>query len=125
MCADEGVDPDALVVHQDNGAPMKGAAFKATMDKVAVTASFSRPRVGDDNPFSEALLKTMKYVPQYSKGAFMSLAGAIVWVTRFVALYNHEHLHSGIGFVAPADRHAPLHSRAVAPGGGRSKGRVS
>jgi transposase InsO family protein len=53
LCAAEGVDPEALVVHQDNGAPMKGATFKATMDKLGVTASFSRPRVSDDNAFSE------------------------------------------------------------------------
>jgi transposase InsO family protein len=105
VCAAEGVDPDALVVHQDNGPPMKGATFKATMDKLGVTPSFSRPRVSDDNPFSEALFKTMKYVPEYPRAAFASLAAAIAWVTAFVAWYNHVHLHSGIGFVAPADRH--------------------
>jgi len=105
VCAAEGVDPNQLAVHQDNGAPMKGATFKATMDKLGVTASFSRPRVSDDNPFSEALFKTMKYVPEYPRGAFASLAAAIAWVTAFVAWYNHEHLHSGIGFIAPADRH--------------------
>lgn len=106
VCAAEGVDPEALVVHQDNGAPMKGATFKTTMDRLGVTASFSRPRVSDDNPFSEALFKTMKYVPRYPRRPFASLAAAAAWVTKFVAWYNHEHLHSGVGFVAPADRHA-------------------
>lgn len=105
VCPAEGVDPEILVIHQDNGAPMKGAIFKATMDKLGVTASFSRPRVSDDNPFSEALFKTLKYVPEYPKGPFASLAAAIAWVTRFVVWYNLEHLHSGIGFIAPADRH--------------------
>jgi len=105
LCAAEGVESDALVVHMDNGTPMKAATFKATMDRLGVTASFSRPRVSDDNPFSEALFKTMKYVPEYPKGPFASLAAAIAWVAKFVAWYNHEHLHSGIGFVAPADRH--------------------
>jgi transposase InsO family protein len=106
VCAAEGVDPSQLVLHQDNGAPMKGATFKATMDKLGVTASFSRPRVSDDNAFSESLFKTLKYVPEYPKGPFASLAAAIAWVTKFVDWYNNHHLHSGIGFVAPADRHA-------------------
>lgn len=105
VCAGQGVCPEQLVVHQDNGAPMKGATFKATMDKLGVTASFSRPPVSDDNPFSEALFKTMKYVPEYPKGAFCSLTAAIAWVSAFVDWYNHQHLHSAIGFVTPADRH--------------------
>lgn len=106
ICADETVDTDALVLHQDNGAPMKGATFKATMDALGVTASFSRPRVSDDNPFSEALFKTMKYVPEYPKKPFSSREEAEAWVSEFVAWYNHEHLHSSIGFITPADRHA-------------------
>lgn len=106
VCTAEGVDPEQLVVHMDNGTPMKGATFKATMDLLGVTASFSRPRVSDDNPFSEALFRTMKYVPEYPNKPFGSLKEAIAWVTAFVAWYNHEHLHSGIGYVTPADRHA-------------------
>lgn len=105
VCATNGVCSTELVIHQDNGSPMKGATFKATMDRLGVTASFSRPRVSDDNPFSEALFRTMKYVPEYPKKPFMSLADAIAWVTAFVSWYNHEHLHSGVGFVTPADRH--------------------
>lgn len=105
LCSTEAIDPNELAVHMDNGTPMKSATFKATMDRLGVTASFSRPRVSDDNPFSEALFKTMKYVPEYPKGPFASLVAAIAWVTRFVAWYNHHHLHSGIGFVTPADRH--------------------
>jgi len=106
VCTAAGVHPSELVIHQDNGSPMKGATFKATMDRLGVTASFSRPRVSDDNPFSEALFRTMKYVPEYPKKPFGSLEEAIAWVTAFVAWYNHEHLHSGIGYVTPADRHA-------------------
>ena len=105
LCSAEDVDPEQLAVHMDNGTPMKGATFKATMDRLGVTASFSRPRVSDDNPFSEALFRTLKYVPGYPKGPFASLAAAVAWVTAFVAWYNHDHLHSGIGFIAPADRH--------------------
>jgi putative transposase len=105
LCATDGLDPTSLVVHQDNGAPMKGATFKATMDRLGITASFSRPRVSDDNPFSEALYRTMKYRPCYPTKPFESLEQARLWVERFVAWYNHEHLHSAIGFVTPAARH--------------------
>ena len=62
--------------------------------------------MSDDNPYSEALFRTMKYRPGFPTKPFDSLAEARAWVAGFVAWYNHEHLHSGIGFVAPADRHA-------------------
>lgn len=107
VCLREGLEEGA-VIHQDNGGPMKGATFKATMDMLGVTASFSRPRVSDDNPFSEAAYRTLKYHPSYPRGAFESIDGAREWVRRFVDWYNHEHLHSGIGFVSPADRHAGM-----------------
>jgi transposase InsO family protein len=107
VCQREGLD-EGTVVHQDNGGPMKGATFKATMDMLGVTASFSRPRVSDDNPFSESAYRTLKYHPSYPRGAFESIEAAREWVAAFVAWYNHDHLHSGIGFVSPADRHAGL-----------------
>lgn len=99
---------EGVVLHQDNGGPMKGATFKATMDKLGVTASFSRPRVSDDNPFSESAYRTLKYHPAYPHGCFESLDAARTWVDQFVTWYNHHHLHSGIGFVSPADRHAGI-----------------
>jgi transposase InsO family protein len=105
LCAAEGLDPTCLVVHQDNGTPMKGATFKATMERLGVIPSFSRPRVSDDNPFSEALFRTMKYRPSYPRKPFTDLEAARDWVRVFTAWYNEEHLHSGIGFVTPADRH--------------------
>jgi len=101
-----GIDGKGLVVHQDNGGPMKGATFKATMERLGITPSFSRPRVSDDNPFSEALFRTLKYRPEYPRGPFASLEHARAWVDDFVAWYNEEHLHSAIGFVTPSDRHA-------------------
>ncbi len=103
--AAEGIDGDGLVVHQDNGGPMKGATLKATMERLGVVPSFSRPRVSDDNPFSEALFRTLKYTPHYPRGPFTSLDQARAWVAEFVAWYNGEHLHSAIGFVTPSDRH--------------------
>lgn len=104
--ADEGHDGKGLVVHADNGGPMKGATMKATMEKLGVISSFSRPRVSDDNAFSEALFRTAKYWVEYPRKPFASLEEAREWVAKFVDWYNGRHLHSGIGFVTPADRHA-------------------
>lgn len=105
VCASEGIDPAGLVVHQDNGAPMKGATFKATMERLGITPSFSRPHVSDDNAYSESLFRTIKYRPSYPREAFADLDAARAWVEEFIAWYNNEHLHSGIGFVTPASRH--------------------
>lgn len=101
----ENADPNVLALHQDNGAPMKGATLKATLEALGVMASYSRPRVSDDNPFSEALFRTLKYRPEYPAKPFESLQHARQWVAEFVAWYNDEHLHSGIGFVTPSQRH--------------------
>jgi len=60
---------DQLVLHADNGAPMKGATLLATLHKLGVVPSFSRPAVSDDNPYSEALFRTMKYRPDYPQAA--------------------------------------------------------
>jgi transposase InsO family protein len=103
--AAERIDGADLVLHQDNGAPMKGATLKATLERLGVIASYSRPRVSDDNPFSEALFRTMKYWPAYPRGGFEDVDAARKWVASFVAWYNTRHLHSGIGFVTPCDRH--------------------
>lgn len=104
-CEGLGLDPDGLVLHQDNGSPMKGATLLATLTSLGVLASFSRPRVSDDNPYSEALFRTLKYRPEYPQRPFASLDEAQAWVDRFVAWYNTEHLHSAIRFVTPDDRH--------------------
>ena len=94
------------VLHSDNGGPMKGATMLATLQRLGIVPSFSRPRVSDDNPFAEALFRTLKYCPEYPTTGFASVELARAWVARFVSWYNHEHQHSGIGFVAPAERHA-------------------
>lgn len=101
----EGCDAGGLVLHADNGGPMKGATLKATMENLGVIASYSRPRVSDDNPFSEALFRTVKYRPEYPNKPFASLEAARAWVAAFVAWYNDVHLHSGIGYVTPSARH--------------------
>ena len=74
-CFIHNVLPEALVLHADNGGPMKGATMVATLDKLGVTASFSRPSVSNDNPYSEALFRTMKYRPGYPSKPFESIEG--------------------------------------------------
>jgi transposase InsO family protein len=61
ICINEGIQIDQLVLHSDNGGPMKGATMLATLQRLVVMPSFSRPRVSDDNPYSESLFKTLKY----------------------------------------------------------------
>ena len=94
-----------LALHSDNGSPMKGATMLATMQKLGVVPSFSRPSVSNDNAFSEALFKTMKYIPAFPDQPFCSLDEARDWVTRFVLWYNEEHRHSEIQYVTPGQRH--------------------
>lgn len=105
-CLRHGVARNMLVLHADNGSPMKGATMLATLQKLGVVPSFSRPSVSNDNPYSEALFRTLKYTPAYPAGAFADIAAARAWVDRFVTWYNHEHRHSAIRFVTPAQRHA-------------------
>ncbi|MPM44447.1 IS3 family transposase ISSba13 [bioreactor metagenome] len=102
-----------LVLHSDNGSPMKGATFLATLEKLGVQSSFSRPRVSNDNPYSESLFKTMKYRPQYPSNGFGSLEEARKWVAKFVDWYNYSHLHSGINFITPYQRHYGLGDRIM------------
>jgi putative transposase len=105
-CIKQGVVRDQITLHSDNGGPMKGATMLATLHRLGITPSFSRPRVSDDNPFSEALFKTLKYCPAYPQGGrFAGLEAAKAWVEKFVLWYNNIHLHSGINWVSPASRH--------------------
>ena len=94
-----------VVLHSDNGSPMKGATMLATMQKLGIVPSFSRPSVSNDNPYSESLFKTLKYTPLYPSKPFESLDEARQWVATFVKWYNHSHRHSGIKYVTPVQRH--------------------
>lgn len=96
----------ALVLHSDNGAPMKAFTMKAKLEELGVISSYSRPRVSNDNPFSEALFRTLKYRPEWPSSGFSSLSKVRDWVQCFVGWYNEKHKHSGINFVTPAERHA-------------------
>jgi transposase InsO family protein len=103
----ESMDPCGRVLHADNGGPMKGATLLATLQDLGIVPSYSRPRVSDDNPYSESLFRTVKYRPEYPRGGcFDSLEDARTWVAAFVQWYNFEHRHSAIRFVTPDDRHS-------------------
>ena len=105
-CAALGIDPKGLVLHADNGGPMKGSTMLATLQRLGAIASFSRPHVSDDNPYSESLFRTLKFRPCYPGRPFESIEEARAWVTEFVAWYNTRHLHSAVSFVSPEDRHS-------------------
>lgn len=106
ICGREKIAPNKVILHSDNGGPMKGATMLATLQALGVAPSFSRPAVSNDNPFSESLFKTLKYRPGYPQRPFETLLEARQWVGRFVRWYNEEHRHSAIGFVTPTQRHA-------------------
>ena len=108
ICARENITPNQVVLHSDNGSPMKGATMLATLQTLGVMPSFSRPAVSNDNPYSESLFKTMKYRPAYPQRPFESLLETRQWVGKFVHWYNEEHRHSAIRFVTPAQRHLGL-----------------
>jgi putative transposase len=113
-CLRHGVYPPGLVLHSDNGGPMKGATMLATLHKLGVIPSFSRPRVSDDNPYSESLFRTMKYRPEYPSKPFETIEKAQAWVDGFVQWYNTMHLHSAIRFVTPDERHYSQEEKILA-----------
>ena len=110
----EDANPKKLALHADNGGPMKGSTLLAMLQRLGVVASFSRPGVSDDNPFSEALFRTMKYRPGFPRKPFESFAAALKWVEDFVHWSNNEHLHSAIRYVTPSDRHSGKESPLLA-----------
>lgn len=93
-----------LVIHQDNGSPMKASTFVAKLQELGIDASYSRPGVSDDNAFAESLFRTFKYRPDYP-GVFESVDAARAWALGFERWYNHEHKHRNLKFVSPAQRH--------------------
>ena len=105
ICTQEQIKPGQVTLHSDNGSPMKGATMLATLQKLGVMPSFSRPAVSNDNPYSESLFKTTKYCHFYPSKPFESVDAAMSWVARFSHWYNEEHLHSGIRYVTPGSKH--------------------
>ena len=103
-CAKQGIQPGELTIHADRGGAMKAKSVALLMADLGVNKTHSRPHVSNDNPYSEAQFKTLKYYPTYP-GRFGSLADARQWAHDFFSWYNHEHHHSGLGLLTPADVH--------------------
>jgi len=97
-----GVEPGSLVLHSDRGSAMTSKTLAQLLAELDVARSFSRPHTSNDNPFSESELRTAKYHPSFP-GRFASLEHALGWGRSFFPWYNHEHHHSGIAFLTPAD----------------------
>lgn len=94
------------VLHGDNGSTLKATTVLAMLNWLGVKPSYSRPRVSDDNAYIESLFRTAKYRPEFPDKGFVNLDEARAWASRFVHWYNHDHRHSGIRYVSPAQRHA-------------------
>jgi putative transposase len=93
------------ILHSDNGAPMKSSTLLAKMYDLGISPSRGRPRVSNDNPYSESLFRTLKYCPQWPADGFVNIEQARGWVREFMTWYNDQHRHSRIRFVTPAQRH--------------------
>ena len=105
----EKIQGAPLVLHSDNGSPMKAATFQVLLEKLGIQSSYSRPRVSNDNPYSEAIFRTLKYRPEFPSDGFKTLEDALTWAAEFVHWHTHEHQHSGIDFVTPEQRHTGVH----------------
>lgn len=103
-CERQEVDPGTLTLHADRGPVPRGKTVKQLLVDLDVTRSFSRPRISNDNPFSEAEFRTLKYGPEYPN-RFSGFDHAREFCKRFFPWYNNEHRHSGIAYFAPADVH--------------------
>ncbi len=92
---------------------MKGATLRAKLVDLDIATSFSRPRVSNDNPYSESLFKTVKYHHTFPENPFKTLSEARNWVEAFVCWFNNEHQHSALKFVTPNQRHNGLDSAVL------------
>ena len=101
----EGVRAGALVLHSDNGSPMKGATMLVMLQRLGVVPSFSRPAVSNDNPYLGVAVQYRQGPPGLPLRALRRVEAARRWVEQFVAWYNNVHLHSALKFVTPAQRH--------------------
>lgn len=99
-CAKHDVRPDTLTLHSDRGAPMTAKCTAQLLADLGIVRSLSRPQVSNDNPFSEAQFKTLKYHPGYPR-RFASKDDAHAYCRRFFPWYNGEHRHGGIAMLTP------------------------
>jgi putative transposase len=103
-CQRQGIAREQLILHADNGGPMRAKSLALLLDELGVSASHSRPHTSDDNPFSEAQFKTLKYHPGYPD-RFGSIQDARAWARPFFDWYNEEHYHTGLNLLTPASVH--------------------
>ncbi len=103
-CTQERIDPNQLTIHADRGSAMTSKCVAHLLADLGVTKTHSRPHVSDDNPFSEAQFKTVKYHPTFPE-RFGSVEDARTWARTFFHWYNDEHHHTGIGLMTPATVH--------------------
>jgi putative transposase len=103
-CLKQGIQAEQLTLHADRGSPMIARSLAMLLAELGVTKTHSRPHVSDDNPYSEAQFKTLKYRPDYPE-RFGCQPDARAWSRAFFAWYNHEHHHSALGLLTPADVH--------------------
>ena len=103
-CVCQDIQPGQLTIHADRGSSMSSKPVALLMADLGVTKTHSRPHVSNDNPFSEAQFKTLKYRPDYPE-RFGCQADARTWAGEFFRWYNYEHHHSAIGLLTPADVH--------------------
>lgn len=103
-CAKQGIKPDQLTIHADRGSSMTSKPVALLLSDLGVTKTHSRPHVSNDNPYSEAQFKTLKYRPNYPE-RFGSIIDARSWGRAFFDWYNNQHHHTGIALLTPADVH--------------------
>jgi putative transposase len=103
-CLKQGIQPGQLTVHADRGSSMRSKAVAHLLSDLGITKTHSRPHVSDDNPYSEAQFKTLKYWPQFPE-RFGSIQGARSFCQDFFPWYNKEHYHSGVGLMTPESVH--------------------
>lgn len=110
----EKVKGSQIRLHSDNGGAMKGSTMLATLQRLGVVPSFSRPKVSNDNAHIESLFKTLKYRPEYPYRPFKDISEARTWMDSFFTWYNGHHLHSRLNYVTPNDRHRGWHELILA-----------
>lgn len=106
------IAPGSLILHSDRGAPMTAKSTRDLLDRLGAVPSYSRPRVSNDNPYSESQFKTIKYSPEYPShfGGFEDARGQIKPILNW---YSYEHRHSSLGFLTPAQVHFGLDKSAL------------
>jgi len=103
-CAKQHIEAEQLTLHADRGSSMKSKVVAHLLSDLGVTKTHSRPHVSNDNPYSEAQFKTLKYCPQFPE-KFGSIQDARLFCQYFFNWYNKEHRHSGIALMTPGQVH--------------------